>query len=423
MGRRSVALSSWLHPAVIAPAVLALAAGFAQFVATASLADVASTFDVSGVASDRPGLTGTALGVGLAVIRAGSLAALPLTSRADRSGRRRLALFCTTLGLALTAAAALAPTFWWFVLILALARPLLTATNAIAVVVAAEVTRTKERSRAVSLVGAAYGVGAGLTVLLRSAAGDRLSFRGLLVVAALPILAVALVSRRLEEPQAFRNLSAETRSAHRLFGPVAAEYRMHLIILCVLTASAAFVSGPITTFVFYFAETFRGLKPSVMALAVLAAAPIGLAGLVAGRWAADNLGRRVSCAVSQAVIAAAAVVTYNVPGMGVVIGYLAAIFAASVYTPGSGAISAELFPTSYRSSAAGWITASGVVGAVLGLGLFGFLADSLGDYGVASICIAAPVILLSLLYLRLPETSGKELPGVMPGVGRVPPLL
>lgn len=422
MGRRTDLAAAWLHPAVIAPALLALAAGFAQFAATASLADVAAAFGVSEDGSGEPGLTGTALGIGLAVIRAGSLAALPLTSRADRSGRRRLVLVCTTLGLTLTAAAALAPSFWWFVAILALARPLLTATNAIAIVVSAEVTRTSQRSRAVALVGAAYGVGAGLTVLLRTATGDGLSFRGLFVVAALPILAVAFVARRLKEPDVFRRLPAETTRAHRLFGPVGPEYRTHLIVLCLLTASAAFVSGPITTFVFYFAETFRGLAPSVMAFAVLAAAPIGLAGLVTGRWAADTLGRRVSCAASQAAVAAAAVVTYNVPGAGVVAGYLVAIFAASVYTPGSGAISAELFPTSYRSSAAGWITVSGVVGAVLGLGLFGTLADAFGNYGTASIWIAAPVILLSLLYLKLPETNDKELPDVVPGVGQVPPL-
>ncbi|HVL50104.1 MAG TPA: hypothetical protein VM754_01205, partial [Actinomycetota bacterium] len=110
MGRRKTLFTAWLHPAAIAPALLAVAAGFAQFVATASLADVADAFGVSGVGEDAPGLTGTALGVGLAVIRAGSLAALFLTSRADRSGRRRLALVCVVTGLLLTAAAALAPT-------------------------------------------------------------------------------------------------------------------------------------------------------------------------------------------------------------------------------------------------------------------------------------------------------------------------
>lgn len=389
--------------------MLAVAAGFAQFVATASLADVAVEFGVSGTGEELPGLSGTTLGIGLAVIRFGSLAALPLTSRADRAGRRNLVLIWVSLGMILTAAAALAPGFWLFVAILALARPLLSATNAVALVIAAEVTRTKERSKAVALVGAAYAVGAGLTVLLRASGGDRLGFRALLGLALVPLVMVALVARRLEEPQLFRSIPTETRSRHRLFSPLPAANRSHLILLCVLTASAALVSGPANTFVFYFAETARGLEPGVMAIAVLVAAPVGLAGLVAGRWAADNLGRRLSCAVSLAAIAVAAIATYNIGGFGVVAGYLAAMFAGAVYTPGSGTISTELFPTSYRSTAAGWITASGVVGAVIGLALFGYLADLFGSLGVAAAWVCAPVIVMSALYLRLPETSGKEL--------------
>jgi MFS family permease len=173
--------------------------------------------------------------------------------------------------------------------------------------------------------------------------------------------------------------------------------------------AAGLVTGPANTFVFYFSETVRGLPPSTMAVAVVAAGPLGLIGLVAGRWAADHLGRRLSSGSSLAAIAGAAILTYNVPGYGVVAGYLLAIFSASVYTPGSGAMSAELFPTSCRSTAAGWLTASGVIGAVAGLGLFGFLADVLGGFGKASVALALPVMLLSTLYMLLPETRGVDL--------------
>ncbi|HEX2259118.1 MAG TPA: MFS transporter, partial [Actinomycetota bacterium] len=151
---------------MVAPAGLAAAAGFAQFIATASLADVAAGFGLSRPSDRpaRPGLTGTTLGVGLGIVRLGSVAALPLAGMADRLGRRKVMTWCVSIGLALTAAAALSPGFWWFVAILALARPLLSATNAVAVVVGAEVTTTKERAKAVSVVGAAYAVGAGIPV-------------------------------------------------------------------------------------------------------------------------------------------------------------------------------------------------------------------------------------------------------------------
>lgn len=414
-------LGGWLHPAVVAPAVLALAAGFAQFVATASLADVARAFGVAGSDALEPGLTGTTLGVGLALIRLGSLAALPLASRADRVGRRKVVLIWTTVGLTLTATAALAPGFWWFVAILTLARPLLSATNAVAVVLSAEVTRSKERSKAVAFVGAAYAVGAGLTVLLRAVTEGGISYRLLFALAAVPLIAVAVVAPRLQEPRIFREATASSLGiGRRLLAPLPPHLRGRLLLLCLLTAGAAFVTGPANTFVFYFAETEVGLEPYVMAVAVLAAAPIGLAGLIVGRWSADTLGRRGSCGLALALISVGAIITYNVRGPGVVAGYLLAMFAASVYTPGSGAISAELFPTTYRSTAAGWITASGVLGAVAGLALFGLLADLLGDFGVASLCVAVPVILLSLLYMRLPETKGMELEESAPETGPGP---
>jgi hypothetical protein len=55
------------------------------------------------------------------------------------------------------------------------------------------------------------------------------------------------------------------------------------------------------------------------------------------------------------------------------------------------------------------LTAAGVIGAVGGLALFGFLADLFGAFGSAAISLAGPVLLLSALYVLLPETRGIEL--------------
>jgi MFS family permease len=412
-------LFGWVHPGVLVPAALAAAAGFAQFAATASLADVAVAFGVTGADGSRPGLSDTTLGTGLAVIRLGSLAALPLAAAADHIGRRKLALACTTGGLALTALAALAGGFWWFIAVLALARPLLSATNAVAAVMASEVTDSRNRSRAVAVVGATYGMGAGLIVLIRAAGGEALGFRPLFAMALVPLALTPLMARRLKETGLYENLDRSTSTTKRR-RPVPPHLRSRLLVLALLTAGAGLVSGPATTFVFYFSETVRGMSPAPMAVAVVAAGPIGLLGLIVGRWGADRLGRRLSAALAMAVLSGAAVVTYNVPGAGVIGGYLLAIFAASAFTPASGVMSAELFPTSFRSTAAGWLTAGGVVGAVAGLFLFGLLADTLGSFGVAAILLAVPVILLTLLYLLLPETAGLELGDSAPETDTLP---
>jgi hypothetical protein len=63
----------------------------------------------------------------------------------------------SVVGLGLTTFAALAPGFWWYVALVALARPALSGVNAVAGVVASEETRTKDRSAAIALVTAAYG--------------------------------------------------------------------------------------------------------------------------------------------------------------------------------------------------------------------------------------------------------------------------
>ena len=70
-----------------------LTAGFAEFGATTSLNDVARHFGhltQSNTIQSVVGLSGSALGLGLAAYRLSSLAALPLASLADRWGRVRV---------------------------------------------------------------------------------------------------------------------------------------------------------------------------------------------------------------------------------------------------------------------------------------------------------------------------------------------
>ena len=105
-------LFRWRDPPVVAVALLALAAGFGQFGAVAALGDVAKTFGhLSSGASfaDEAGLSGTVLGIGLAVIRLASLGGLPLAGLADRFGRRTMLVTTCAAGLLLTVAAALSP--------------------------------------------------------------------------------------------------------------------------------------------------------------------------------------------------------------------------------------------------------------------------------------------------------------------------
>jgi MFS family permease len=323
-------------------------------------------------------------------------------------------LGCVAGGLAVTALAALSPGYWWFVALFAFGRPMLSATNAIAVVVAAEETETRDRAKAIALMTAGYGIGAGLTALVRGVAGDGLGFRGLFALAVVPLAAIPLLARRLEEPDRFQRLrTAEDPELAAVrptvLGRVRADLRPRLWLLASLAFAIAFVTGPMNTFLFVYAENALGMSRSSTAAMVLAAGPIGLAGLLVGRWAADRLGRRITAASAQAMVALAGMLTYSGSRAAVAAGYLAAILVASAYAPSFGALSAELFPTSVRATVAGWLVAAGVLGAVAGLVAFGLLTDALDSFATAAVLICAPVILTCVLFARLPETRGLEL--------------
>lgn len=401
----------WLHPTILAVTGLSVASGFASFGVTAALGDVATTFgqpDPEQSVAALAGLTGTTVGLGLAVIRLASLAALPLAGLADRAGRRRVILGCCAGGLALTVVTAVTPSFWWFVAVFALARPLLSATNALAAVMAAEETRSVDRSKAIAMVTAGYALGAGLTALVRLVIPEALGFRGLFALVLLPLLLVPVLGRGLREPPSYARLQDVPAHAPKL-GGVRADLRGRLALLCALHVGFGFVTGPINTNLFWYGETVLGMSSGTMALIFLAAAPAGLLGLFAGRWAADRLGRRISAGTAMACTAAAGVVVYGGEPVGLAAGYIVTIVAAAAYAPAAGALDAELFPTSQRATAAGWITAANILGAVLGLVAFGLLVDAYGAFTPAALTICLPVVALAVLYERVPETRGMEL--------------
>jgi MFS family permease len=402
-----VSAAGWRQPAVLGVAALAAAAGFAQFAVTASLADIAAAFgdDQGGTGlAAEVGLSGTTIGLGLALIRLASVGSLPVAGLADRLGRRRVLLRCAALGLVITAAAALAPGFWWLVAVLALARPLLAAVSAVAGVVAAEETTAKDRAAAVAVIGAAYAAGTGLVAVVRAVAEDVLGFRGVLALALIPLVLLPLLARAVRESPLYA-----APSQPRRLGRVGAARQRRLVVVCALHVALGLVLGPVYTYLFVFGESVVGATPGAMAALVVAAGPTGLAGLLVGRWAADRSGRRRTAALTMAGAAVAAVLTYS-GGFGLLAaGYLGTIFLGGAYTPAAGTLDAELFPTSERATAAGWVSAAQIIGQVLGLVGFGVLADLLGGFGPAALALWLPVPLVAGLYALLPETLGQEL--------------
>jgi predicted MFS family arabinose efflux permease len=394
----------WSSPAVLGVAGVALSVGFAQFAMTASLDDIAEEFGDPG--AGELAMAGTTVGLGLALIRLASIASLPAAGLADRYGRRRVLLTCATVGLAVTAAAALSPGFWSLVVVLACARPLLSACNAVAGVVAAEETNARDRSSAVALVGGAYAAGTGLVAVVRAVGADAFGFRGVFALALLPLLALPLLAPRLRESPLFDATARQGR-----LGAVRRDLRSRLAVICTVHLAVGIILGPVYTYLFLYGEGVVGASPAAMAVLVMAAGPSGLVGLLLGRWLADHLGRRPTAGGTMALAAVTATVTYAGGFAALAAGYLLTIALGAAYTPAAATLDAELFPTEDRATTAGWVSAAQIVGQVIGLAGFGVLQDQLGSFSAAAAVLFLPVCAVPILYRFVPETRGTELDG------------
>ena len=422
----SLHLHRWSDGPLLAVAWIAFGSGVGQFGAVAALGDVARTFGhvITGTTvADQAGLSGTALGIGLAIIRLASLGALPLAALADRKGRKAVLLSVTTAGLVITLFAAASPGYWWFVVIFATGRPLLSAANSLCSVMAAEQTASKERAKAVALIAAAYGIGAGITAIVHSLAGSSLGFRGICLLAAVPLATLPFVARKLEEPERYsglRQTPSMTSPAARLwssdgtgreFGMLAAirpPYRNRLLVVAILTFFLSTVTGPANTLVYLFAQNVVHLSGGVTAIMVVAAGFTGFGGLLVGRWCADTFGRRPTGMTAMMGVALLGIVTYGGSKIGLFVGYVVAVGVAAILAPAAGALVNELFPTEVRASVGGWQVASGVVGAAIGLVVFGEVADIGNRFAIAATVTFLPSILAAHAFWLLPETKGRE---------------
>jgi MFS family permease len=404
-------LHRWRDREVLALALLALAAGFGQFGAVAALGDVAKGFGQvthGTTIADQAGLSGTELGLGLAVIRLASLFALPVAGMADRLGRAKMLLGAVSLGLALTALAALSPTYWFFVVIFACGRPQLSATTALTQVSAAEQTASGDRAKAVALVAAGYGIGAGLVAIAHSLGLGVLGFRGLFALALLPLGVVMAIRRWVTEPDRFAVAAASPGHPLPVLGAVGRPFRRRLGVVALISFAISVITGPANSFVFLYAENIVHQRGGATAAMVVGAGATGLIGLLAGRWLADHWGRRATGALGMAGVAAFGVLAY-VGGQGALVsGYVVGVLAGSVLAPALGSLVNELFPTSVRASVAGWTLAAGVLGAVVGLVSFGALADVGNRFGFAALVVFIPSAAVAGTFWLLPETKGRE---------------
>lgn len=359
------------------------------------------------------------IGPFLSAIRLGALPALLFVPFADRFGRRRVFL-ASLVGYSVgTLASGLALDAYQFVAIQMVTRIFMTIGVAVAVVIVTEEYPALHRGWAVGMLGAlsaaGQGLGAGLAAFIELLPGG---WRFLYVIGVAPLVLLPALRRNLRETDRFRRhvegtagIAATARGA-AWYGPLKSlviEYPRRALLLGLVGFLFAIGELPVFQFSSYFVQTRHGWSTGQYSLMFILGGTVGILGnVIAGRLG-DRVGRRWVGALFFALFPIFAALFYHGPGWTLPIWWALFIFCTTAGGVTVRALSSELFPTSYRSTAAAWLSFAVTLGWAVGLWAVGTRPTADAGMSTQISLIAGTVFLAGVLILFLPETAGREL--------------
>ncbi len=358
-------------------------------------------------AADEFEISRTTQGVASAVVRLAPILAIALVVVADNKGRRRIAVMATFGGAIGSVGAGIAPELFSFVAAQTVSRTFSAALGTVILVYIVEEMPTGARAYALSLVGMASALGAGMVLWFLPIAD--LGERGWRVVYLVPVLAIPLgldLAKRLPESHRFGK-GADDTSVRNHLGP--------LLLLGAITFLFAFYLSPADQFRNEYLRDERGFSAAGVSLFVLSTAtPGGIGLMIAGRLA-DVVGRKIVLGVAATVGLGALTLVFNTSGAAMWALALTAATLSSGLLPALGVYRGELFPNRIRNRAVGWVSVAGVAGSVSGVLLTGWLSDRWNSVGnVIALLWIAPLVAIIIAFFKLPETSRRELTELNP---------
>ena len=329
-----------------------------------------------------------ALGVALAVARAGVLVSLVAIALADRLGRRRLVLIGLVGACTANLVTALSPTFEVFTGAQLFSRALVNTTLIVAGIAAVEDAPEGARAFATGMFALALGAGFGLAVVLLPLAdlgdyGWRISF----AVSAAVVLVVPVIARHLKETRRYVRVAtssvAHGRGRVRELFDSAYGYRFLLLGLAafltnVFSAPSSQLSNR------YLTQGHDFTNADVALFRTVTAGLPGIIGVLLASRLAESRGRRPVTIVGL-LVATSFQAAFFLAGDDVVLWItpVVAIIAAASAGLALGTLDAELFPTEVRGTSSGFILVSAVAGSAVGLVLATQLKDLVGGLGPA----------------------------------------
>ena len=349
----------------------------------------------------------------LSAIRFGALFTFAIVPFADRVGRRRIFIL-SLAGMSLaTLASGLSQTAAQFTLCQMIARAFMHSSVAVAVVMLAEEFPANHRGWAIGVMGAVGGFGFGLGAAV-FAAIDVLPYgwRAMYAIGIVPVLLLPALRRDLVETRRFREHQAESDEGEAGLGSVVQLAREHPRRAGVLgVAGLGLATAVIATFQYasWFVREVHGLEPYQYSLIVMLGGGVGIIGNVVGGRLGDRFGRRGVGMTAFTLLPLGAIVFFFGPTWSLWIGFALIVFLNSSGEVMLRALSSELFPTSQRAAASGWLVVVQVLGWTLGLFVVGLRTETIGDLSATVAILSGASLVAAIALVFLPETRGREL--------------
>src|SRR5713226_5540095 len=355
------------------------------------------------------GIAEAHLGNMLSAIRLGYLTSQLISPLADVFGRRRLLLYTIIGYTVFTALSAVAPHERTFIGSQFMARGFSGAEATVSLVILAEEVDAAVRGWAIGLQGAMAISGYGLAAMVFATINIiPFGWRGLYALALLPLILVIPLRRLLPESKRFER---ENLIGIRPTGVLEPLFAM-FVVVGFLNATGA---SPAAFFLPKYLQEAHFWSPGQVSSLIVFGGAIGILGSIVGGRVSDLLGRRTAGALFMACGPVLTVWIYTTSSNVVILVWVLRLFLDTASGTIMSAYIAELFPTSYRSSAASALVVAGTTGGALGLFAEGMLYGFAGSHWTA-ICyvstfwIIAPIV----MFIFFPETASRELEAISP---------
>jgi putative MFS transporter len=363
-------------------------------------------------------ISNRALGRIASIITLGSLLAPIITSQADRRGRRKLLLFTFAMFSILSGLTAFARGVPTFVMLKFLTITFSSAEGAIALVIVVEEMNADVRGLSVGMLGAISAGGFALAAI-GFAIIEKVPFgwRGLFALAFIPLLLVIPLWRLLPESNRYES-TTKAMAPGGFFDPFRAllsSYPERFVMVAAVMFLNAMGGTPAGLLQAKYLQEVHAWTPMNVSTLILIGGGIGIFGNVIAGNLSDQIGRRALGTIALILAPAMWAVFFASSGRLMVAAWVASLFAQTSASTILNAFSAELFPTSHRSTAQSAIAVAGTLGGSAGLMLESLIYGMVGNHWRAvTMLMSASVAAAIIVAIFFPETAGSELESISP---------